>query len=166
MPRYWRLAPLLGRFTPLLTVGLALPAQAGECLRGVDNMTVVYALAASPEFVSPQAPKAGQSAQTARLAEYETRSQERPVAPHAQPRASDFAEERQTLMPLPELSASVPHLSEAQRHNLQETLYAARDAEADGNEAKCEELLQKAKDIAAAPPASAQRSRPPKAPQR
>jgi hypothetical protein len=159
MPSFWR-------YVPLLAAAVALPAEAGECLRGVDNMVVVYALPPSPQFMSPQAPNARQSGSNARLAEYETRYQERPVTPHAQPRPADVGEPAQAPLPLPELSASVPPLSETQRRNLQEVLYAARDAEADGDEVKCDELLKKAKDIAAAPPAATRAQRTPKAPQR
>jgi hypothetical protein len=159
MPSPWRL--ILVPFC-----ALALPAEAGECLRSVDNMIVVYALPASPQFVAPEASRASQVTAPNRLAEYETRYFEPGrVMPHAQPRPADLPPEvekgeQQTPMPLPELSASVPPLSAEQRRKLQEALYTARDAEASGDEGRCQQLLENAKAVVAAPPP------PPARPQR
>jgi hypothetical protein len=147
------------RLVAVLTLGLALPAQADECLTKIDTMVVVYALAPSPDFAaaypsneSPNmrvlsSPLGGEAAApaapetTAPPASQAGGYGEVRGTLHQQPRAAPGQE-----LP-PELaagSASVPQLPPATRRQLQETLYAARDAEAEGNEARCEELLAKA----------------------
>ena len=167
----------------VLSLSVGAPVAADQCMNSVDNMIVAYNLPASrTAAVSDQAsahatsmpsrdttmqqreePMTGErsSGGTTMQQREESMTGERSsggyqqAPPHSQPRPIEV--QRDNLY-RPEVQ-SVPQLSKRQRERLQDLLYQASDAEAEGDNARCMQLLQQAEAIAKERPAPQPRER-------
>jgi len=160
-------------FLPVILLGPAFSAPAlasvKECLPQVDSLIVEFELPASPEFAKtlPRAPRMPVDLPEAKSSRplagkdipvYELRDGRAPegnaepgfghLGPHAQPdrtyeeRANSVGED--LVMP-----SIAPILPEDKHQALVTALYAAREADAKGEEKRCRDLLAQAKSIAA-----------------
>lgn len=168
MSRTAQLLPVL--LVPGLLAGIAMPASATECLPQVDALIVEFELPASPEFtkILPPAP----------LPEEEPapKSRKEPAADllrpspgtlpgpaggglsgrnaepgfgrlgaHMQPdRSYDVSSFGETMV----MPSTAPKLPEDKLIALKTALYGAREADSQGNDRRCRELLAEAQKIA------------------